>query len=519
VGNLFGTILGPIGTIFNAIFYGPIYNILMLIYNLIHATGIYGGFGLSIIALTLLVRCAMIPLTRKQLKSSRAMQELAPQINALKVQYRGDPQGLMKAQQDLYKEHGYSPISGCLPLLIQMPFLYALLFSFRTLLTENLTKINAPIYPFLHPLAAPPNPSFLWTNLSAADPWHILPFLAAFFTLIQLRMAMPVRKKAAPGAPSDPTTQATQTTMYIMPVITFIFALSFPSGLALYWTVGAMFASTQQYFLAGWGSLFLGIPGFEHLVPPPKEVPGSNLAIGGASAGRAGARSLVASSSSSSTSSSPPERSGGIRGFFRQMREMADQQAQGQEAARSGKETRSGDKNIVDAVPTKNGQLATVNGANKIDAGVSSAASQASRRARAAGRSGPVLVKPASNADLPEKAIQRDATAPLDGVATGPNKGSNPLPEVAISAAGKGNGSGASDSTSSSSSATSSSSSTTAARPALGTKSGSTAAGNASHNGSSGNGTRRPTAGNGKGPSSSASSSRNRSSNRSKGGR
>ena len=94
------------------------------------------GFPSS--ALTLLVRCCMIPLTRKQLKSSRAMQELAPQINALKVQYRGDPQGLMKAQQDLYKEHGYSPVSGCLPLLIQMPFLYALFFSFRTLLTENL---------------------------------------------------------------------------------------------------------------------------------------------------------------------------------------------------------------------------------------------------------------------------------------------------------------------------------------------------------------------------------------------
>jgi YidC/Oxa1 family membrane protein insertase len=508
VGNVLQTIFGPIGTIFNAIFYEPIYNILMLIYNLIHATGIYGGFGLSIIALTLLVRCAMIPLTRKQLKSSRAMQELAPQINALKVQYRGDPQGLMKAQQDLYKEHGYSPVSGCLPLLIQMPFLYALLFSFRNLLTGNLTTINEPIYPFLHHLAALPNTSFLWTSLSASDPLHILPFLAAFFTLVQLRMAMPVRKKPAPGAPSDPTTQATQTTMYIMPVITFIFALSFPSGLALYWTVGAMFASVQQYFLAGWGSLFLGIPGLEHLVPPPKELPGTAPATGGTGVARAGARSLVASPSpsrSSSTVSSEPERSGGLRGFFRQMREMADQQAQSQEAARAGKGPSSGDKTVVDAAPASDRQADnTVNGAKKTDTGVGgtgSGTNQAARRNRAAAR--PTLVKPATNADLPEKAIQREATAPLDDSATNSEKGSNPLPEVPISRAAKSNGRGTTSSPSSSPT-------TTGSRPALSTRNTSST--------NNGSGSRRSNGSNGKG-SSSSSSSRNRSTNRSKGGR
>jgi YidC/Oxa1 family membrane protein insertase len=478
----------------------------MLIYNLIHATGIYGGFGLSIIALTLLVRCAMIPLTRKQLKSSRAMQELAPQINALKVQYRGDPQGLMQAQRDLYKEHGYSPVSGCLPLLIQMPFLYALLFSFRTLLTGNLRLINSQIYPFLPHLSAPPVSSFLWTNLSHSDPWHILPFLAAFFTLIQLRMAMPVRKKPTPGTPSDPTTQATQTTMYIMPVITFIFALSFPSGLALYWTVGAIFASVQQYFLAGWGSLFLGIPGFEHLVPPPKEVPGTAPAIGSPGVARAGARSLVATSSS--TSSTEPERSGGLRGFFRQMREMTEQQAQSQEAARAGRRPTTGDRNVVDSVPSSSKQVDNVNGAKKIDAGTSGSngANQASRRNRVAKT--PMLVKPpATSADLPEKAIQREATAPLDDVATSPEKGSsNPLPEVAISRAAKSNGKGTSNGSPSPSSPP-----TAASRAALSTKNSGSTTGNGN-----GSGSRRSNGSNGKG---SSSSNRNRSTNRPKGGR
>jgi len=326
-------------------------------------------------------------------------------------------------------------------------------------------------------------------------------------------MAMPVRKKPAPGTPSDPTTSATQTTMYIMPVITFIFALSFPSGLALYWTVGAIFASVQQYFLAGWGSLFLGIPGMEHLVPPPKEIPGTVSAVGGAGVARgAGARSLVAPPRS--TVASPPERSGGIRGFFRQMRDLADQQAQSQEAARAARGSTSADKTtVVDAVPASEKQQDNnVNGARKVDTGVSGTgggASQASRRYRSTANNKPVFVptKPATNTDLPpEKAIQRDATGPVDDVATSPEKRSNPLPENAISRAAKSNGRGTSSGSSSSSS---SSQSTAVPRPALGTK-------NASNNGNNGSGSRRSNGSSGK---RSSSSSRNRSTNRSKGGR
>ena len=505
MGNLLGTIFGPIGTIFNAIFYGPIYNILMLIYNFIHATGIYGGFGLSIIALTLLVRCAMIPLTRKQLKSSRAMQELAPQINALKVQYRGDPQGLMKAQQDLYKEHGYSPISGCLPLLIQMPFLYALLFSFRTLLTENLVKINAPIYPFLPHLTQVPNGAFLWTNLGASDPLKILPFLAAFFTLIQLRMAMPVRKKSAPGTPSDPTMQATQTTMYIMPVITFIFALGFPSGLALYWTVGAMFASAQQYFLAGWGSLFLGIPGLEHLVPPPKELP-TAMAGGTPNLGRAGARSLVASSAASRSVTAPPPESssGGIRGFFRQLRDMgAVATSQAEEASQARKVAKGAAGTVVDSLPAAPANSVEAGRrAGKADAGT--ATTPASRRVRS-GSEEPKLVKPQRAAELPEKAILRDATTPAtpssqpDQVQGPTQDGSNgkggengTLPEFEIARIAKSSGNGV---------PTSRPAAVTTRRPAQ----------------ASTKGGGKPTSGNQ--GNAKSSSSRNRSANRSKGGR
>ncbi len=229
---------------------------------------------------------------------------------------------------------------------------------------------------------------------------HILPFLAAFFTLIQLRMAMPVRRKPAPGAPSDPTTQATQTTMYIMPVITFIFGLSFPAGLALYWTVGAMFASVQQYFLAGWGSLFLGIPGFEHLVPPPKEFPSGSVSLAGSSrAGTAGARGLVAAPSSLSPGSQPQE--GRLRGFFRQLREMGATATMEAEAAAKARSAAKGGGNVaadtVEALPAGNGRPANANG------------SAANRRPRANAKAAPMLVKPASTSELPEQAIQREA--------------------------------------------------------------------------------------------------------------
>jgi YidC/Oxa1 family membrane protein insertase len=513
VGNLLGTIFGPIGTIFNAIFYEPIYNVLMLIYNVMHAIGIPGGLGLSIIALTLLVRCCMIPLTRKQLKSSRAMQELAPQLNALKVQYRGDPQGLMKAQQDLYKEHGYSPVSGCLPLLIQMPFLYALLFSFRTLLTESssqtkiLEAINKPIYSFLPHLTAIPDPYFLWVNLAKPDPIHILPFLAALFTFIQLRMAMPVRKKPAPGTPTDPTAQATQTTMYIMPAITFFIGLGFPAGLALYWTVGAMFASVQQYFLAGWGSLFLGIKGLEHLVPPPRDLPSSNVAIASSSRGApTGARSLVASSSStSSTASGSSPAEGGLRGFFRQFRDLsaaATQQAE--ETARAKNAAKNG--TVVDSTATVDARSARNNGtapAANADGTRETAGggSSAGRRTRPSTKA--MLVKPASSADLPEQAIQRDGK---DSDSASFNSG--PLPEVAISNAAENSPAAASASHGAGSGARTRVAAAGASSRPAGNKS----------NGNNGNAQRRASGGAGKGPG--YSSARNRSSNnRAKGGR
>ncbi|MGZ3668213.1 MAG: YidC/Oxa1 family membrane protein insertase, partial [Ktedonobacterales bacterium] len=397
IGQLFGTLLAPIGTLFHIFFYQPVFNLLMLIY------GLLGTFALSVVVLTLIIRTALIPLTRKQLRSSREMQALAPKLNELKAQYRNDPQGMMAAQQALYKEHGVSPMAGCLPLLIQMPFLYALYFSFTTVINainaDKLSLINKDIYPFLPKLTQLPDLHFLWTNLGHPDPLHILPILAAVLTLIQLRMAMPVRKKV-PGATQDPTTQATQTTMYIMPLFTLFIGWSFASGLALYWCITTLFSATQQYFIAGWGSLFVGIPGLEHLVPEPKQAPALATPTTSRAAG-AGARALVAAPQT-------PPAEGGIRGLFKQVRDTmsaAQSQATTQAEARRV-EKQGGAGGAGEEKPSVAEREA-------------SASTQARReRRQRPAKAGPVLVKPSAqpSGELPEQAIQREGkdTAPVD---------------------------------------------------------------------------------------------------------
>jgi len=267
------------------IFYYPIFNVLMFLYWLVR------DFGLSIVLLTVMVRLALVPMTFKQLHSQRKMMEIQPQLNALKAEYGDDRQGFARAQMQLMKENNVSMLGGCLPLVIQLPFLYGLFNALRSGLgtgdpnsASNIAHINSNLYPFMkfasitlpggsHPLNTYLD-WFAWLpwhpmlNLNVADPTHILPILAALFTFIQVRMIQGVRKQPAPAPGADPKTiatqQAQQQTMsmltYITPIITLVIGLGYAAGLSLYWTVGTLFAIGQSYFIYGWGGLFKGIP-------------------------------------------------------------------------------------------------------------------------------------------------------------------------------------------------------------------------------------------------------------------
>jgi YidC/Oxa1 family membrane protein insertase len=268
------------------IFYLPIFNVLMFLYWVVR------DFGLSIVLLTVMVRLALVPLTFKQLHSQRKMMEIQPKIAALKAEYKDDQQGFARAQMQLMKENNVSVFGGCLPLLVQLPFLYGLFYALSAglkpnpgeTLAQHVARINGDLYPFMqfahvtmpggtHPL----NTMLEWfswlpwhpvLDLAVPDPTHLLPILAALLTFIQVRMIQGIRKapQPAPGADAKAiaTQNAQQQTMslmtYVTPVITLVIGLSYAAGLSLYWTVGTAFAIGQQYFIYGWGGLFKGIP-------------------------------------------------------------------------------------------------------------------------------------------------------------------------------------------------------------------------------------------------------------------
>jgi YidC/Oxa1 family membrane protein insertase len=270
-----GQILGQIGQLFNYIITEPIFNVLMLLYHL------FGNMALSIIVLTLIVRLALFPLTLRQLKSTKATQAIQPLIADVKKKYK-DQKEQYQAMQAIYKEYGVNPVAGCLPLLVQLPVLYGLFFALREALnTANantlnyLHTLNSLIYPFLPKFIIPPDPYMMWfggpINLGHPDPTHILPILAGLATFLQLRMSQPRNRSGA----KDAMSQQMAIMQYVMPFVTFFFALNFAAGLALYWTTTSVFSMVQQYFVTGWGSLAV-MPAFLQNLLPKREINGKS---------------------------------------------------------------------------------------------------------------------------------------------------------------------------------------------------------------------------------------------------
>ncbi|NLY29325.1 MAG: membrane protein insertase YidC [Firmicutes bacterium] len=175
-----------------------------------------GSYGLAIILLTVTIRLVLAPLTLSQSKSMEAMKTLQPKMNALQQKYKDDPEEYQRRVMELYKEHNINPLSGCLPMLIQLPFLWALFAVLRN-------------YDF--------GTGFLWlTSLSEPDPLYILPVLSALTTYIQMMMT---------------SADASQKSMMlIMPIFIGYISISFPAGLVLYWVVSNLFSMGQQYLIS-----------------------------------------------------------------------------------------------------------------------------------------------------------------------------------------------------------------------------------------------------------------------------
>ena len=191
--------------------------------------GIIGNYGITIILLTALIRLLMIPLYAKQMKQTAKMAELSEKQKEIQIRYARDKQMMNEKLSELYAENGVSTMSGCLPLLIQLPILMGLYELLRNPLVYMMNTTN---------MVAAVHESFLWVaDLSQPDSW-ILPILAGLTTYLST---------AITTSSADAASQSAMNGMkYFMPLMIFLLGRSLPAGLSLYWTIGNLVLLVQN---------------------------------------------------------------------------------------------------------------------------------------------------------------------------------------------------------------------------------------------------------------------------------
>jgi YidC/Oxa1 family membrane protein insertase len=289
------------------VFFLPLFNLLIFVYRLP-----FFDFALAIIVFTIVIRTVLAPLFIKQIRSQKEMQRMQPLIKEVQRKHKGNRQKVSEETMALYKEHGVNPAAGCLPVVLQLPILFALYqallraagtvtlsakqvasSSFKTLSStldiralEQAHTFQVPVsgacglpeysqLPQLLPLNCQlidplklsdhVNTTVGWLlNLDLAQIDHVfaLPIPGIGFALSLLAVIaailqfVQVRMTSQKPNPDDPTAGMTSTMTYTFPLLTIIWGGIFPSGLILYWIVYTAYLVVQQYLIMGWGNLF-----------------------------------------------------------------------------------------------------------------------------------------------------------------------------------------------------------------------------------------------------------------------
>ncbi len=194
-----------------------------ILYLLHYAYKPFHNYGIAILLLTFLIKILTHPLSAMSLKSMKRMQDIAPQINALKEKYKDNPQKMQKEMMGLYKENKVNPMGGCLPMLIQLPIFIALYTTLR-----NAIELKGASFLWIKDLSLPDTVAVV-----AGLPLNILPIIMGGTMIWQQKMST-----------VDP--QQAKIMMFMPIFFTFIF-YGFPSGLVLYWLVNNILSIIQQY--------------------------------------------------------------------------------------------------------------------------------------------------------------------------------------------------------------------------------------------------------------------------------
>lgn len=226
---------------FETLFYQPILNLIIFLYNLVP----FNDLGVAIILLVLIIKLVFFPLSRKSIASRKALSDLQPQIDELKVKYKDDKAALSQATLALYKTNKVNPFSSCLPLLIQFPFLIAVFRIFRDGVSEHLGLL----YPFISRPEQVNNLSFGFLDLSSPNVY--LAVLAGLAQFVQAKMMMSKQPEVKGDGAKDENMMAimSKQMMYFTPIITVFIGIKLPGGLTFYWFILTIFTILEQWLI------------------------------------------------------------------------------------------------------------------------------------------------------------------------------------------------------------------------------------------------------------------------------
>ncbi|QSX07577.1 YidC/Oxa1 family membrane protein insertase [Alkalibacter rhizosphaerae] len=192
-------------------------------------------YGIAIVVFSIFAKLMLLPVTIKQNKSMQEMNRIQPELQAIQKKYANDKQKLNDETMKLYQKHNYNPMGGCLPMLIQFPIIIGLFGVMR----------EPAKYVFTPEVFATIDKSFLWlSDLSIADPIHIIPVLAAVTTYV----SMSNLGKTSSGGNSQAQTM-TQSMKIISPLMIGFVSWTLPSGLGLYWVIQNILTYVQQLIM------------------------------------------------------------------------------------------------------------------------------------------------------------------------------------------------------------------------------------------------------------------------------
>jgi len=229
------------------VLYKPLFNVLMLLYVYIPGQ----DFGLAIIGLTLLIRIILYPSYLKTLQAQQSLKKLQPHIDRVKEEFKHDKTQQSKELVKLYQEHKVNPLGGCLPLIIQLPILFALYRVFAAGLSDE-SLIH--LYQWFPSVPDTINTMFLgFTHIPSLVVNLAVPnmYLAIIAGVVQLVQSITMKRlQPAPSASDGGMAKIINTQMiYFFPIFTVFIAWSLPAALSLYWVATTFFMVIQQLII------------------------------------------------------------------------------------------------------------------------------------------------------------------------------------------------------------------------------------------------------------------------------